>query len=122
MKLINIRDIKLDDGWVVETLELSKPYAGLIEGDPHSEPVKKMFNKVVHMIVKKTGYDEARNVVPRHQDNGLLKPLKVKVRVIDASYDRNADITTHFDEGEDIEDVLNEIIRNPLFMSVEFWD
>lgn len=78
MKVLNIKSIKLNDNWTVDSIRIDGTYSTLMEGNSHHPDVKKMFNKVIHKVTKNSsGFGgQALNQVPRFQPNELLKPIK----------------------------------------------
>lgn len=116
MKVFNISDIKLKDEWDVNSIRISHSYEGLLEGSPYSPFIKEIYSKIIHKIVKnKSGFGEqAMNQVPRFQPNELLKSIRIDVEVTNTEH--HADIITYMDETEELEDVLNEVIADGLFV------
>lgn len=121
MKLFELRGIKLINDWTIETLHIEKPYGGLMEGNPRDPLAKKIFENVIHKVMKNTsGFGEhALNQVPRLQENGLLKKIKIEVDITDGTMDKHSCIITYMDETEELEEVLNNVILDPEFVAGE---
>lgn len=117
MKIFDIKKVKLFNDWSVESIKISKPYAGLLEGSPYSPFVQEQFFKTIREITKnKSGYGEqALNHIPRSIENEkgkLLKSFKIEIDLTSSSYEKHTKIITYLNEKEELEDVLNEILLN----------